>query len=169
MIEGARPPAALRGEVGGRAPSSSLGEEAAQQGDGAAGIPLPDPHRRMCRLTAARLTNVFGRSRSEQTSPDGVASLSVAFAGLDQAVAGRAPNRTRTLWSDDLVRRVVAVNRLKLCLLVVASGLGLLALAVLIVLANAVVLVITLAIVGTVLFLLARRGLAEGRRTNEGR
>ena len=151
--------------MGGRAPSSSLGEEAAQQGDGAAGIPLPDPHRRMCRLTAARLTNVFGRSRSEQTSPDGVASLSVAFAGLDQAVAGRAPNRTRTLWSDDLVRRVVAVNRLKLCLLVVASGLGLLALAVLIVLANAVVLVITLAIVGTVLFLLARRGLAEEHRT----
>ena len=123
----------------------------------------------MCRLTAARLTNVFGRSRSEQTSPDGIANLSPAFAGLDQAVAGRAPNRTRTLWSDDLVRRVVAVNRLKLCLLVLASGLGLLALAVLIVLANAVVLVITLAIVGMVLFLLARRGLAEGRRTNEGR
>ncbi len=67
------------------------------------------------------------------------------------------------------MRRVVAVNRLKLCLLVVASGLGLLALAVLVLLANAVVLVITLAIVGMVLFLLARRGLAEGRRTNEGR
>jgi hypothetical protein len=64
---------------------------------------------------------------------------------------------------------VVAVNRLKLCLLVVASGLGLLALAVLIVLANAVVLVSTLAIVGTVLFLLGRSALAEGRRTNAGR
>jgi hypothetical protein len=50
-----------------------------------------------------------------------------------------------------------------------ASGLGLLALVVLVLLANAVVLVITLAIVGTVLFLLARRDLAEGRRTNEGR
>jgi len=126
------------------------------------------PHPGMCGL-AARLTNVFGRSRSEQTSPDGIASLSPAFAGLDQAVAGRAPNRTRTLWSDDLVRRVVAVNRLKLCLLVLASGLGLLALAVLIVLANAVVLVSTLAIVGTVLFLLGRSALAEGRRTNAGR
>jgi hypothetical protein len=64
---------------------------------------------------------------------------------------------------------VVAVNRLKLCLLVLASGLGLLALAVLIVLANAVVLVSTLAIVGTVLFLLGRSALAEGRRTNAGR
>jgi lipopolysaccharide/colanic/teichoic acid biosynthesis glycosyltransferase len=67
---------------------------------------------------------------------------------------------------------VVAVNRLKLCLLVVASGLGLLALAVLIVLANAVVLVITLAIVGTVLFLLARRGLSGAEqefRTKAGR
>ena len=41
---------------------------------------------------------------------------------------------------------------MKLCLLVVASGLGLLALAALIVLANAVALVITLAIVGTVIF-----------------
>ena len=58
---------------------------------------------------------------------------------------------------------------MKLCLLVMASGLGLLALVVLVLLANAVVLVITLAIVGMVLFLLARRGLAEGRRTNEGR
>ena len=58
---------------------------------------------------------------------------------------------------------------MKLCLLVMASGLGLLALVVLVLRANAVVLVITLAIVGMVLFLLARRGLAEGRRTNEGR
>jgi len=64
---------------------------------------------------------------------------------------------------------VVAVNRLKLCLLVLASGLGLLALAVLIVLANAVVLVSTLAIVGTIIFLLVRWGLAEARRTNAGR
>jgi len=49
---------------------------------------------------------------------------------------------------------------LKLCLLVVASGLVLLTLAVLIVLTNMVALVITLAIFGTVIFLLARRGLA---------
>ena len=67
------------------------------------------------------------------------------------------------------MRRVVAVNRLKLCLLVVASGLGLLALAALIVLANVVALVITLAIVGTVIFWLSRRGLAEARSTNAGR
>ena len=61
------------------------------------------------------------------------------------------------------------VDRLKLCLLVMASGLVLLALAVLIVLTNKVALVITLAILGTVIFLLARRGLAEARRTNAGR
>jgi hypothetical protein len=54
-------------------------------------------------------------------------------------------------------------------LLVLASGLGLLALAVLIVLTNTVALVITLAIMGTIVFLLARRGLAEAGRTNSGR
>jgi hypothetical protein len=64
---------------------------------------------------------------------------------------------------------VVAVNRLKLCLLVLASGLVLLALAVLIVLTNTVALVITLAIMGTIVFLLGRSALAEGRRTNAGR
>ena len=84
-------------------------------------------------------------------------------------MADERPTGLRTLWSDDLVRRVVAVNRLKLCLLVMASGLGLLALVVLVLLANAVVLVSTLAIVGTVLFLLGRSALAEGRRTNAGR
>jgi len=126
------------------------------------------PHPGMCRL-AARLTNVFGPSQSEQTSPDGIASLSPAFAGLDQAVAGRAPNRTRTLWSDDLLRPVVAVNRLKLCLLVVASGLGLLVLAAFVVLTNKVALVITLAILGTIVFLLRRWSLAEARRTSVGR
>jgi NADH:ubiquinone oxidoreductase subunit H len=103
-----------------------------------------------------------------QTLADGI-KLFFKEDFVDQGVADERPTGLRTLWSDDLVRRVVAVNRLKLCLLVVASGLGLLALAVLVLLANAVVLVITLAIVGTVLFLLARRGLAEGRRTNEGR
>jgi hypothetical protein len=64
---------------------------------------------------------------------------------------------------------VVAVNRLKLCLLVVAGGLGLLALVVLVLLTNTVALVISLAILGTIVFLLARRGLAEARRTNAGR
>lgn len=67
---------------------------------------------------------------------------------------------------------MAVVDGLKLCLLVMASGLVLLALAVLIVLANAVVLVITLAIVGTVLFLLARRGLSGAEqefRTKAGR
>jgi lipopolysaccharide/colanic/teichoic acid biosynthesis glycosyltransferase len=64
---------------------------------------------------------------------------------------------------------VAVVDRLKLCLLVMASGLVLLVLAVLVVLANAVALVITLAIVGTVIFWLSRRGLAEARRTNAGR
>ena len=64
------------------------------------------------------------------------------------------------------------VDRLKLCLLVLvvmASGLVLLALAAFVVLTNKVALVITLAIVGTIIFLLARRGLAEARRTNSGR
>jgi hypothetical protein len=64
---------------------------------------------------------------------------------------------------------VVAVNRLKLCLLVVAGGLGLLALVVLVLLTNTVALVISLAILGTIVFLLARRGLAEAGRTNAGR
>jgi hypothetical protein len=64
---------------------------------------------------------------------------------------------------------VVAVHRLKLGLLVGASGLGLLALAALILLTNTVALVISLAITGTIIFLLVRWGLAEARRTNAGR
>ena len=88
--------------------------------------------------------------------------------GLDQGVTGERPTWLRTLWSSDLVRRVIAVHRLKLCLLVGASGLGLLALAVLILLTNTVALVISLAILGTVIFLLVRWGLAEARRTNAG-
>jgi hypothetical protein len=47
---------------------------------------------------------------------------------------------------------VVVGNRLKRCLSVVAGGLGLLALAVLTVLTNTVTLVITLAIIATVIF-----------------
>ena len=53
--------------------------------------------------------------------------------------------------------------------MVLASGLGLLALAAFVVLTNTVALVITLAILGTVIFLLGRSGLAEARRTNAGR
>ena len=59
---------------------------------------------------------------------------------------------------------MVAVNRLKTCLLVVVGGLVLLALAVFVVLVNVVVPVITLAIFATIVFLLvisARWGLAE--------
>ena len=67
------------------------------------------------------------------------------------------------------MRRVVAVNRLKLCLSVVASGLGLLALAAVTVLTNTVALAITLAILGTIVFLVRRWSLAEARRTNAGR
>ena len=77
----------------------------------------------------------------------------------------------RTLRNEKRVRRVVVLNMLKLCLLVVAGGLGLLALAALVVLANAVALVITLATFTTVIFLLARRGLAgaeEELRTKAG-
>ncbi len=63
---------------------------------------------------------------------------------------------------------MVAVHSLKLCLLVLASGLGLLALAVLVLPTNTVTLVITLSILATVIYLLARRALAEGRRMSEG-
>ena len=78
------------------------------------------------------------------------------------------PTRLRTLWGNDPVRRVVAVDDLKRSLLVGASGLGLLVLAVLIVLTNAVTLVITLAIVALIIFLLFRWGMTEGRRTKFG-
>src|ERR1035438_9313084 len=57
---------------------------------------------------------------------------------------GQAPNLTPYTQSDDLVRRVAVVDRLKLCLLVLvvlASGLGLLALAAFVVLTNKVALV----------------------------
>jgi hypothetical protein len=74
------------------------------------------------RLTA-RLTTVVGRSQSEQTPPDGIASISPARTGLDQGVTGERPTWLRTLRSSDLVRRVAVVDRLKLCLLVMTSGL----------------------------------------------
>ena len=122
----------------------------------------------MSRL-AAELTAVLGRSQSKQTPPDGIASISPARTGLDQGVTGERPTWLRTLRSSDLVRRVAVVDRLKLCLLVMAGGLVLLALAAFIVLTNTVALVITLAILGTIVFLLARRGLAEAGRTNSGR
>ena len=104
-----------------------------------------------------------------QTPPDGIASLSPARTGLDQGVTGERPTWLRTLRSSDLLRPVVAVNRLKLCLSVVASGLGLLVLAAFVVLTNKVALVITLAILGTIVFLLRRWSLAEARRTSVGR
>jgi len=64
---------------------------------------------------------------------------------------------------------VVAVNRLKVCLSVVAGGLGLLVLAAVIVLTNTVALVITLAVLATIVFLVRRWSLAEVRGTNSGR
>ena len=64
---------------------------------------------------------------------------------------------------------MVAVNRLKLCLLVLASGLGLLVLAVLVVLVNAVVPVITVAIFVAIVLLLGRSALAEARKMSAGR
>ena len=63
---------------------------------------------------------------------------------------------------------MVAVDDLKRSLLVGASGLGLLVLAVLIVLTNAVTLVITLAVVASIIFLLFRWGVPEGRSTKFG-
>ena len=122
----------------------------------------------MSRL-AAELTAVLGRSQSEQTPPDGIASISPARTGLDQGVTTKRPTWLRTLRSNDLVRRVAVVNRLKLCLLVVASGLGLLALAAFVVLTNKVALVITLAILGTIVLLLGRSALAEARKMSAGR
>ena len=84
-------------------------------------------------------------------------------------MTNESPTWLRTLRSSDLVRRVAVVDRLKLCLLVMASGLLLLALAAFVVLTDKVALVITLAILATVIFLLYRWGLAEARRTNSGR
>jgi len=63
---------------------------------------------------------------------------------------------------------VVAVNTLTRSLVVGVGGLALLALAGLIVLTNAVTLVTTLAIVATIIYLLFRWGLSEGRRTKLG-
>jgi hypothetical protein len=132
-------------------------------------------------LTAARRLEPIGHEEqtqpvaccAAQSPPDGTGlPLSPARTGLDQGVTGERPTWLRTLRSSDLVRRVAVVDRLKLCLLVLvvmASGLVLLALAAFVVLTNTVALVITLAIVGTVIFWLSRRGLAEARRTNAGR
>ena len=128
--DGARPPVGLRGKRGGRAPFSSLGDEAAQPRDWAQpehalawsalrgehgavhlpqdwarklrnrGMASPEsryPHPGMCRL-AARLTTFLGPSQSEQTPPDGNASLSPARTGLDQRadvkMAGSTVGRT---------------------------------------------------------------------------
>lgn len=64
---------------------------------------------------------------------------------------------------------MVAVNGLKLCLLVVVGVLGLLALTVLVLLTNTVALTITLAILATIIFLLYRWGSAGGRGTSAGK
>jgi hypothetical protein len=44
-----------------------------------------------CEGSTTWLMTVLGRSQSEQMSPDGIASLSPARAGLDQAVADERP------------------------------------------------------------------------------
>jgi len=74
--------------VGGRTPSSSLGEEAAQQGDGQL------KSRRLIyteRRLTARLTTVVGRSRSEQTSPTALRA-SVRRVLVWISCGGRAPD-----------------------------------------------------------------------------
>ena len=55
-----------------------------------------------------------------------------------------------------------------ICPLVLASGLGLLVLAVFVVLTNTVAPVITLAIFATIIFLLYRLAVAEGRKMSGG-
>jgi len=112
-----------------------------------------------------------GWCRCEPTPPSIFATLSGPVRRVPVLIRLRPlrPTWLCTLRSNDFVRRVVAVNKLKFCLLVVASGLCLLALAVLIVLTNTAALVVTLAIMGTIVFLLVRRGLAEARGTNSGR
>jgi hypothetical protein len=127
-------------------------------------------------LTAARGLEPIGHE--EQTQPVAcwprrvhptALPLSPARTGLDQGVTGERSTWLRTLRSNDLVRRVAVVDRLKLCLLVMASGLVLLALAAFIVLTNTVALVITLAILGTIVLLLGRSALAEARKMSAGR
>ncbi len=132
---------------------------------------------RMCRGVAVSLA-VPGGTRRLRVSADnlrpsrrgrGPSGRGPCLArGGRQARYGRAPDSSPYTRREDLVRRVDAVDRLKRSLLVVAGGLVLLALAVLIVLTNAVALVVTLAIVATIIFLLFRWGLAEGRRTKVG-
>ena len=66
------------------------------------GMVQPEPrcliNTEACEGSTARLTNVFGRSQSEQTPPDGIASLSPARTGLDQRadvkMAGSTVGRT---------------------------------------------------------------------------
>ena len=87
---------ALPRRSAGRAPFASLGDEAAQQRDGAAGTGPCLVHTDVGRLT--RLTTVLRRSQSEQSPPDGIASLSPARTGLDQRadvkMAGSTVGRT---------------------------------------------------------------------------
>ena len=128
-------------------------------------LPCEDKQRGPCTFCLVSRAEVGKRKRAGATVPfsDWVQTHS-SRAARD----GRGPNFNPYTLEQDLLKRVVAVKALKRSLLVVASGLGLLALAVLIVLTNAVALVITLTIVGTIIFLLFRWGLAEGRRTRVG-
>jgi hypothetical protein len=75
-MSGARPPVAWRGKSGGPCTFSSLGEEAAQQRDGQLkSSRLIYTERRL----TARLTTVLGRSQSEQSPPDGIATQPGAY------------------------------------------------------------------------------------------
>jgi site-specific recombinase XerD len=57
------------------------------------------------------LRGIFGRRRSEQTSPDDVASLNSARTGLYQGVAGRHfAHRWRHTYATSLVRRGVDIH-----------------------------------------------------------
>ncbi len=71
---------------------------------------------------------------------------------------------TQSLTSEDLGRRVVALDRLRRGLSVTAVCLGLLVLAVLMALTNTASLVITLAVVGMIATEVGRVGLREFRR-----
>jgi hypothetical protein len=71
---------------------------------------------------------------------------------------------TQSLTSEDLGRRVVALDRLRRGLSATAVCLGLLVLAVLMALTNTASLVITLAVVGMIATEVGRVGLREFRR-----
>ena len=73
---------------------------------------------------------------------------------------------TRSLADEDLGRRVVAMDRLRRSLSVIAICLGLIALAVIMALTNTASLVITLTVVVAIGVEVARLGLREYKREN---